>query len=396
MRNIIAPRLISATNVEGRTFSNALDGICTTAHSDADVSMAQIYLDDILLSIYNELAVGSNAILPVSLAFAKAMAKMHKIPLFIMIRWLLLTIQNRLNIGYEFKEMSRYTRPIKERQANRPGSEIAFPIPMLNLVNGGAHASTSLDIQEFMIVPVGAATIADALRMASEIFMTLQKNLKTIGHNTNIGDEGGFASGFTSTRSALDGLMEAIYQCGYTDSVKLALDAASSEFYKDDKYQMQGEGLLLKSSMLIKYYEALIRDYPIISIEDAMAENDWLGWQDITAALGDKIMLVGDDLFTTNEETLQYGIENGAANAILIKPNQVGTLTDAIKTIALAMSSGYQPIISHRSGETEDTTIAHLAYGVGSPYIKAGSICRTDRLCKYNEMLRIAEYNSTV
>lgn len=355
-----------------------------------DILSAQLELDKNLMLLYHNRNVGSNAILPISLAFAKAFARLYKIPLFALISKLLKQLT-------EFKpELSKLEPKLAQSEKRKIIAQLpynlTFPMPMINLINGGAHANNNLAIQEFMVVPLGANSINEALRMVSEIFMTLQKNLKKLGYSIMVGDEGGLACNFINARSALDSLMEAIYQCGYINSVKIALDVAASEFFQNGQYFLKGEDLELDATRFISYLESLIADYPIISIEDALAENDWKGWHKATQDLGQKVMLVGDDLFTTNSTTLQYGIDSNIANAILIKPNQVGTLTDTMKTIALAFASGYQPIVSHRSGETEDTTIAHLAYGVASPFIKAGSVCRTERLCKYNEMLRISEY----
>ena len=323
----------------------------------------QRQLDKTLITLdgtANKSRLGANATLGVSLAVAHAAALASGFPLY------------------------RYVG----------GSRARFlPVPMMNILNGGAHADNPIDIQEFMIMPVAASSFAEALRMGAEVFHTLKTQLKKAGHNTNVGDEGGFAPNLSGSREALDFIMEAIEAAGYKagEEIALALDAASSEFYHNGEYQLQGEGLSLSSSKLVDYYTSLTNDYPIISIEDGMAEKDNEGWQQLTAALGKKIQLVGDDLFVTNPDILQKGIADHLANALLVKPNQIGTLTETLDAVEMAHKAGYNAVLSHRSGETEDTTIAHLAVATNCGQIKTGSLCRSDRLAKYNELLRIEE-----
>ena len=265
---------------------------------------------------------------------------------------------------------------------------------MMNIINGGKHADNKIDIQEFMIMPVGASSVKDAIRIGAEIFQTLKKILQKDGHNTNVGDEGGFAPNLDSARIALDYISKATTQAGYElgKDVVLALDSASTEFYKDGKYHLEGENKVLNSDELIKYYEELVNEYPIFSIEDACAEDDFEGWKKITEVLGNRIQLVGDDLFVTNPKILAKGIKDKMANSILIKFNQIGTLSETLETISLAKSANYNNVISHRSGETEDTTIAHIAVATNAGQIKTGSLCRSDRTAKYNELIRIEEY----
>lgn len=309
----------------------------------------------------NKANLGANAILAVSLAVASASANSLAMPLY-------------YYIG---------------------GDEaIITPTPMMNIINGGAHADNKIDIQEFMIMPVSAASVTEAIRMGAEVFHNLKSLLKKDGFATNVGDEGGFAPNFNSSAQGLDYISKAVSAAGYNlgSDIVLALDAASTEFYKDGKYNLKGEGKILNSDELIKYYENLISNYPIVSIEDACAENDFTGWKNITAALGSKVQLVGDDLFVTNPKILQKGIDEKMANAILIKPNQIGTLTETLTAIELAKASGYNTIISHRSGETEDSHIAHIAVGTNAGQIKTGSLCRSDRVAKYNELIRISEF----
>ena len=307
----------------------------------------------------NKSRLGANAILGVSMAVAKAMANHLNIPLY-------------KYIGGIF--------------ANK------LPVPLMNVINGGVHADNPLDIQEFMIVPVCGKSFSEALRAGVEVFHTLKKLLKEKGYSTNVGDEGGFAPNLENTEKALEFLVSAIEKTGYTpgEDILLALDCASSEFYyEDDMYHIEGKKL--KSDELVEFYFKLLERFPIISMEDPMAENDWEGWQMITKALGDKVQLVGDDLFTTNINTLKEGFQKGIANAILIKLNQIGTLSETLDTIAFAKEHEYNCIISHRSGETEDTFISHLAVGTNAGQIKTGSASRTDRVAKYNELLRIEE-----
>ncbi len=304
---------------------------------------------------------GANAILGVSLAVAKAAAEEIGLPLYQYIG------------GVNSKEL---------------------PLPMMNILNGGAHADNNVDIQEFMIMPAGAKNFSEALRMGAEIFHTLKSVLKKKGYNTSVGDEGGFAPNLKSNEEALQVIMEAIEKAGYKpgEDVLLALDVASSELFKDGKYYLENESQPEKTpEQLVDFYENLVNKYPIISIEDGMAENDWDGWKMLTDRLGKRIQLVGDDLFVTNTKILREGIEKGIANSILIKLNQIGTLTETLEAIETAKRAGYTTVISHRSGETEDTTLADLAVAVNSGQIKTGSLCRTDRVCKYNQLLRIED-----
>ena len=309
---------------------------------------------------------GANAILGVSLAVAKAAAEEVGLPLYQYIG------------GTNAKEL---------------------PLPMMNILNGGAHADNNVDIQEFMIMPAGARSFSEALRMGAEIFHTLKDVLKKKGYNTAVGDEGGFAPNLKSNEEALQVIMEAIEKAGYQpgEDVLLALDVASSELFKDGKYYLENEPQPEKSpEQLVDFYENLVNKYPIVSIEDGMAENDWDGWKMLTDRLGMRIQLVGDDLFVTNTKILREGIEKGIANSILIKLNQIGTLTETLEAIEMAKRAGYTTVISHRSGETEDTTLADLAVAVNSGQIKTGSLCRTDRICKYNQLLRIEDELDTI
>ncbi|MFM7622132.1 MAG: phosphopyruvate hydratase, partial [Alphaproteobacteria bacterium] len=303
---------------------------------------------------------GANALLGVSLATARAAAAFQDIPLY-------------RALGGAFASL--------------------LPVPMMNIINGGQHADNALDVQEFMIMPVGAPSFSEGLRMGSEIFHALKSILKTKGLGTNVGDEGGFAPAIASTRAALDLLESAIAQAGYSSGrdVVLALDVASSEFYRDGQYHWHGENLTLSAEAMVNYYETLTRDYPIVSIEDALDQQDWHGWQALTKALGHRLQLVGDDLFVTNVKRLQQGLDQGAANAILIKVNQIGTLTETWQAIDLAHRHGYAAVMSHRSGETEDAIIADLAVAFGTGQIKTGSLSRSDRLAKYNQLIRIEE-----
>jgi enolase len=309
---------------------------------------------------------GANAILGVSLAVAKAAADEAGLPLYHYIG------------GANAKEL---------------------PLPMMNILNGGAHADNNVDIQEFMIMPAGAKSFSEALRMGAEIFHALKGVLKGKGYNTAVGDEGGFAPNLKSNEEALQVIMEAIENAGYKpgDDVLLALDVASSELYRDGKYHLENDSQPVKSAdQLIDFYENLVNNYPIISIEDGMAENDWDGWKKMTDRLGKRIQIVGDDLFVTNPAILKEGIAKGIANSILIKLNQIGTLTETLDAIEMAKRAGYTTVISHRSGETEDTTLADLAVAVNAGQIKTGSLCRTDRVCKYNQLLRIEDELDTM
>jgi enolase len=304
---------------------------------------------------------GANAILGVSLAVAKAAAEEVGLPLYQYIG------------GVNAKEL---------------------PLPMMNILNGGAHADNNVDIQEFMIMPAGAASFSEALRMGAEVFHTLKSVLKKKGYNTSVGDEGGFAPNLKSNEEALQIIVEAIEKAGYKpgEDILLALDVASSELFKDGKYFLENEPHPEKTpEQLVDFYENLVNNYPIVSIEDGMAENDWDGWKMLTERLGKRIQLVGDDLFVTNSKILKEGIDKGIANSILIKLNQIGTLTETLDAIETAKRAGYTTVISHRSGETEDTTLADLAVAVNSGQLKTGSLCRTDRICKYNQLLRIED-----
>jgi enolase len=318
-------------------------------------------LDQLLIRLDgtpNKARLGANAILGASLAAAKAAAAEAKLPLY---RW----------VG---------------------GADAhVLPVPMLNVVNGGAHAQNSIDLQEFMIVPAGASSFAEALRIAAETFHTLKAVIHERGFATGVGDEGGFAPDFPSSRAAIEAVLEAAERAGHRDRIALALDPAASEFYKDGSYVLAGEGETLSGEEMVGYYEELAGNFPIVSIEDGVAEDDWDTWKRLTDSLGSKLQLVGDDLFVTNVERLQQGIDKGVANSILIKVNQIGTLTETLDAIALARSAGYTAVMSHRSGETEDVTIADLAVATGCGQIKTGAPSRSDRVAKYNQLLRIEE-----
>ena len=308
----------------------------------------------------NKSRLGANAILGVSLAVAKAAADFSNLPLY------------------------RYVGGTAAR---------ILPVPMMNIINGGEHADNPIDIQEFMIMPVAATSIREAVRMGSEIFHTLKKELTKAGLSTGIGDEGGFAPNLSSTRDALDFILQAIEKAGYKagEDVYLALDCAATEYFQDGKYHMKGEGVSLSSEENVAYLTALVNDYPIISIEDGMAEDDWTGWNALTAALGARIQLVGDDLFVTNPNRLADGIRQKSANSMLVKVNQIGSLSETLKAVDMAHRAGFTNVMSHRSGETEDTTIADLAVATNCGQIKTGSLARSDRLAKYNQLIRIEE-----
>ncbi|MFT4150872.1 MAG: phosphopyruvate hydratase [Paracoccaceae bacterium] len=308
----------------------------------------------------NKGRLGANAILGVSLAVAKAAAEFTGQPLF------------------------RYVGGTSAR---------VLPVPMMNIINGGEHADNPIDIQEFMIMPVGADNIRDAVRMGSEVFHTLKKELSAAGLSTGIGDEGGFAPNISSTRAALDFILKAIEKAGYRpgEDIYLALDCASTEYFRDGRYEMKGEGKSLTSIENVEYLAGLCGDYPIISIEDGMAEDDWEGWKLLTETLGSKIQLVGDDLFVTNPKRLAEGIARGCANSMLVKVNQIGTLTETLQAVEMAHRARYTNVMSHRSGETEDATIADLAVATNCGQIKTGSLARSDRLAKYNQLIRIEE-----
>ena len=337
--------------VNGEIF-DALSGFEASDQSALDRAM--IELD----GTENKSRLGANAILGVSLACAKAAAADLGQPLY------------------------RYVGGVDAH---------VLPVPMMNIINGGAHADNPIDIQEFMIVPLGAPSFAEALRIGAEVFHALKSALKDKGHNTNVGDEGGFAPNLKSADEALDFIMRAINAAGFRpgEQVALALDPAASEFHRDGKYRMEGKAL--DAAAMVKFYEGLVGRYPILSIEDGMAEDDWVGWTALTKALGKKVQLVGDDLFVTNPKRLAEGVRKGVANAILVKVNQIGTLSETLETVARARQAGYGVVMSHRSGETEDSTIADLAVGTNCGQIKTGSLSRSDRLAKYNQLIRIEE-----
>jgi len=344
-------RAVEAVNGE---ICEALQGL--DARHQAGIDQMMIDLD----GTDNKGRLGANAMLGVSLAVARAAADDAGLPLY------------------------RYI-----------GGTLAgtLPVPMMNIINGGAHADNPIDIQEFMIMPVSGETFADALRMGAEVFHGLKKQLKAAGHNTNVGDEGGFAPNLKSTEEAIGFVLKAIEGAGYTpgEDVVLALDAASTEFFKNGRYHLEGEGKVLAAPELVDYWVSLCDRYPIVSIEDGMAEDDWDGWATLTTALGSRIQLVGDDLFVTNPRRLAEGIKRGIANSILVKVNQIGTLTETLRAVEMAHKAGYTAVMSHRSGETEDSTIADLAVATNCGQIKTGSLSRSDRLAKYNQLLRIEE-----
>jgi enolase len=323
----------------------------------------QVQIDETLIKLDgtdNKGRLGANAILGVSLAVAKAAAEAASLPLY------------------------RYVGGTSAR---------LLPVPMMNIVNGGAHADNPIDFQEFMIMPAGADNFAEAARTGSEIFQTLKKALKDAGHNTNVGDEGGFAPNLASAEDALTFVMRSIEQAGYKpgDDVFLALDCASTEFFKDGRYDLAGEGRKLGGDEMAHYLADLVSRFPIVSIEDGMAEDDWDGWAALTEAIGDRCQLVGDDLFVTNTKRLAEGISRGVANALLVKVNQIGTLTETLAAVEMAHKAAYRCVMSHRSGETEDSTIADLAVATNCGQIKTGSLARSDRTAKYNQLIRIEE-----
>ena len=349
--------LKAAESVNGEIY-DALSGM------DAE---DQIMLDKTMIDLDgtpNKSRLGANAILGVSLAAAKAAAEESGLPLY---RY----------VGGAFAS--------------------TLPVPMMNIINGGAHADNPIDIQEFMIMPVGADSCAEAIRMGAEVFHALKKTLKDAGHNTNVGDEGGFAPNLKSAEMALDFIMKSIETAGYKpgEDIMLALDAASSEFFKGGKYVMEGAKKTYDQKGLVKFYSKLVASYPIISIEDGCAEDDLEGWGLLTEALGSKVQIVGDDLFVTNPERLAMGIEQGLANSILVKVNQIGTLTETLEAVDMAHKAGYTAVMSHRSGETEDSTIADLAVATNCGQIKTGSLSRSDRIAKYNQLIRIEELLGT-
>lgn len=348
----------------GKWVQKAVENVNTTIKKEIVGKSFESYkeLDTLLLQLdgtKNKSNLGANAILGVSMAFVVASANTKK-----------QSIYEYLNNGVWY----------------------ILPFPMMNILNGGSHADNNVDIQEFMIVPVGAKSVKEAIRMGAEVFHNLKNILKSRNLATSVGDEGGYAPNLGSNEEALKVIIEAIEKAGYTtDQIKLALDVASSEFFKWEKYDLAGEGKILSSEEMVDYYKYLISTYPIISIEDGMAEDDFAGWKLLTQRLGKKVMLVGDDLFVTNKERLAMGISESMGNSILIKLNQIGTVSETIESIEMAHSSGMKSIVSHRSGETEDTFIAHLAVAMNSGYIKTGSLSRTDRIAKYNELIRIEE-----
>lgn len=345
--------LKAVENVNNKIY-DALAGY--EAEDQIDIDNTMIDLD----GTENKGNLGANAILSVSLAVAKAQAEEAGLPLY------------------------RYLGGTMAR---------TLPVPMMNILNGGKHADNPIDIQEFMIMPVSADSIKEAIRMGAEIFQTLKKNLKAAGQNTNVGDEGGFAPNLKSADEALTFIVNAIKDAGYKpgEDVVLAIDAASSEFYENGKYEMKGEGKSYTNAQMVEYYKGLCDKFPIFSIEDGMAEDDFEGWKLLTDALGGKIQLVGDDLFVTNPKRLAMGFEKGIANSILIKVNQIGTLSETMKAVDMAQRHGYTAVLSHRSGETEDTTIADIAVATNCGQIKTGSMSRTDRMAKYNQLIRIEE-----
>ena len=343
-----------AVNNVNEAISEALIGCDSENQIDIDTAMIELDGTD------NKGKLGANAILAVSMAVAKAQADEMGMPLY------------------------RYLGGTMAR---------TLPVPMMNIVNGGKHADNPIDIQEFMIMPVSAGSIKEAIRMGAEIFHTLKKNLKAAGHNTNVGDEGGFAPNLQSAEEALGFIVNSIKDAGFVpgEDVVLAIDAASSEFYENGKYEMRGEGKSYTSAQMVEFYKDLCEKFPIFSIEDGMAEDDWDGWKMLTDTIGDKVQLVGDDLFVTNPKRLAMGIERGVANSILVKVNQIGTLTETMKAVDLAQRNKYTAVLSHRSGETEDVTIADIAVATNCGQIKTGSMSRTDRMAKYNQLIRIEE-----
>jgi len=349
----------------GKGVTKAVDAVNTSIFNEIQGmdALDQRSIDQVMIDLDgtpNKAKLGANAILGVSMAVAKAAAESSALPLY--------------------------------RYVGGSNAHI-LPVPMMNIINGGEHADNPIDIQEFMVMPVGAESIADAVRIGSEIFHTLKKGLSAEGHNTNVGDEGGFAPNLSSTTAALDFIMQSIEKAGYKpgEDVYLAMDCASSEYYSDGKYNLKGEGKVLGSDEMVRYLEDLVGSYPIISIEDGMDEDDWDGWKALTDAIGNKCQLVGDDLFVTNSERLKSGIKMGVANSILVKVNQIGSLTETSEAVDMAHKANYTSVMSHRSGETEDATIADLAVAMGCGQIKTGSLARSDRLAKYNQLIRIEE-----
>nr|WP_321362063.1 phosphopyruvate hydratase [uncultured Hyphomonas sp.] len=346
--------VLKAVDAVNGEICNELTGLDATEQRMLDMLMIDLDGTD------NKSRLGANAILGVSLAVAKAAAEYSTMPLY--------------------------------RYIGGPNARV-LPTPMMNIINGGAHADNPIDIQEFMIMPVSADSLSDAVRMGAEVFHALKKTLQDAGHNTNVGDEGGFAPNLASTDDAIGFIMKSIEKAGYTPGkdIALALDAASTEFFKNNKYELAGEGKSLGSDEFAAYLADLCARYPIISIEDGMAEDDWDGWVALTEAIGDRVQLVGDDLFVTNPDRLSTGLQKGAANSILVKVNQIGTLSETLDAVELAHLHGYTAVMSHRSGETEDSTIADLAVATNCGQIKTGSLSRSDRIAKYNQLIRIEE-----
>jgi enolase len=346
--------VLKAVEAVNSTIADALCG--EEAEDQVAIDEAMIALD----GTHNKSKLGANAILGVSLAVAKAAADASGLPLY------------------------RYVGGTQAR---------VLPTPMMNIVNGGAHADNPIDFQEFMILPVGAPSLKEAVRWGAEVFQVLKSGLKKAGHNTNVGDEGGFAPNLPSAEAALDFCMKAIKDAGFEPGkdIFLGLDCASTEFFKDGKYHYEGEGKTRTIDEQVAYLAKLVADYPIVSIEDGMAEDDWTGWKELTNAIGAKCQLVGDDLFVTNVKRLSQGIANGVGNSILVKVNQIGSLTETLAAVDMAHRAGYTAVMSHRSGETEDATIADLAVATNCGQIKTGSLARSDRLAKYNQLIRIEE-----
>jgi len=349
----------------GKGVQNAVDNVneIIAAEIIGMDALDQVAIDQAMIELDgtdNKGKLGANAILGVSLAVAKAAADATGLPLY------------------------NYLGGVNAK---------VLPVPMMNILNGGEHADNNVDIQEFMIMPVGANSFAEALRMCAEIYHNLKAVLNAKGLNTGIGDEGGFAPDLASNEEAIAVIIEAIEKAGYKpgDDIVLALDVAATELYKDGKYHLEGEGKVLTAEEMVAYYEELINKYPIISIEDGLSEDDWEGWKMMTERIGDRVQLVGDDLFVTNTERLAKGIEKGVANSILIKVNQIGSLTETIDAIEMAKRAGYTAVVSHRSGETEDTTIADLVVAMNAGQIKTGAPARSERVAKYNQLLRIEE-----
>ena len=344
-------KAVEAVNTE---IFEALSGLEAEAQQEIDTVMRE------LDGTENKSRLGANAILGVSMATAKAAAEEAGLPLY--------------------------------RYVGGAAAHV-LPVPMMNIVNGGEHADNPIDVQEFMIMPVAANSIADAVRIGSEIFHNLKKQLSAAGHNTSVGDEGGFAPNLDGTVDALDFIMKSIESAGYKpgEEIMLALDAASTEFYSDGQYHLKGEGHTFDAGQLADYWADLVGKYPILSIEDGMAEDDFEGWKALTAAIGDEVQLVGDDLFVTNPARLAVGIEEAQANSILVKVNQIGTLSETLQALEMAHRAGFTSVMSHRSGETEDATIADLAVATNCGQIKTGSLARSDRLAKYNQLIRIEE-----